>query len=1113
MPPAAKSAQAIGRLAGKQKLNLALGLPLRNRQGLAELLQQIYDPASPQYHQYLSCKQFTQMFGPSEQDYLSVIEFAQTNSLTITAAHPNRMVLDVAASAADIEKAFQINLSVFQHPFEARTFYAPDSDPIAPASAPILHVSGLDNYVIPHPAGLRPTPPRLLTGATPQTGSGPGGEYRGNDFRAAYLRGASLNGAGQMVGLLEFDGYYQSDIASYRSQAALPNVPIQNVTMDGFDGTPGSNNVEVALDVEMVSSMAQGLSQIIVYEADSINGRPNDILNRMASDNLAKQLSGSWTFAIDATTEQIFLQFAAQGQSYFNASGDGGAYSGTVDAPADDPNVTVVGGTSLTTTGPGGAWVAETVWNRGNAQATGGGTSTTYPIPSWQRPVDMSANHGSTTMRNLPDVAAVADSVWVAYDNGASGPFGGTSCSCPLWAGFMALVNQQAANFGRPPVGFLNPAIYNLGLAAGYTTNFHDITTGNNTNAASANKFFAVPGYDLCTGWGSPFGQNLINSLAPRFRFPVITNAGATIVFEGCSIANGAIDPGETVTVNFALKNLGALKSTNLVAVLRADNGVLWPSAPQTYGALAGGGAAVAKPFTFTANGSCGVTLTATLELQDGAANLGNLAFSFTLGSPLTNFTQNFDAVSAPALPSGWTTTASNGVTGWVTTPAAHDTAPNAAFADEPPFPGVEELFSPVISIASPTAQLSFRNNYNTETDPTVASRAYDGGLLEIQIGTNAFADILAAGGSFVSGGYNRTISTETNSDNPFTGRQVWGGNSGGFITTLVNLPASAAGQTIQLRWSFGLDTGNFYGGAGWYIDSVSIRDGVSCCNSSADLAVSQAVSPEPVAPGQNLTYSVSITNLGPGSAYGVAVTNTLPGTVAFISGSPGSVFTNGTVLYDLGTLAASAETNYTFIVTPTSLDPVTNAAVVGSFTSDPDPTNNTAISVSTVLTNTPPVVYLQQTNAVAARGAVATLQIAAFGAPPLTYQWLFNGQLLAGETANVLSLTNLQPAQSGAYSVVVTNGNGATTSPVVLLTVVESPVIQLATLGSTGTNLSITLSSVAGLSYTLEYKNALTEAVWTPILPPTLGTGGILALQDTNSSALPTRFYRITAR
>jgi len=713
-------------------------------------------------------------------------------------------------------------------------------------------------------------------------------------------------------------------------------------------------------------------------------------------------------------------------------------------------------------------------------------------------------------MRNLPDVAAAAENVWVTYDNGKTESVGGTSCSSPLWAGFAALINQQAAAFGRPPVGFLNPAIYALGTAPGYTTNFHDITTGSNTNSDSPNAFSAVAGYDLCTGWGTPLGQNLINALAPRVRAIFLTNGVTALVSEGCS--NGALDPGETVTMNFGLKNLGAVKTTNLVATLVADGSIRWPSEPQSYGVLTGGGPTVSRPFTFTANAACGGTLTAMLQLQDGAANLGTLAFNVPVGKPLTVFAQAFDTVTPPALPAGWTVQTTNGLLAWVTSTLARDSTPNSAFADEPAFVGTEELLSPPINITSTNAQASFRNNFNTEADPNDAAVAYDGGLLEIRIGTNDFTDILDAGGSFVSGGYTRTIAVTTNSDNPFPGRRVWGGNSGGFITSLVNLPASAAGQTIQLKWLFALDTGNFYGGSGWYVDSVSVLDGSTCCDARADLVLAAAASPGTIGLGQVLTYFVSVTNSGPSSAYGVVVTNSLAATVTLVSASPGCWTNNGQVLCDVGVLPAGSGTNFSFGVTPTTSESITNHTTLWGFTPDPDVSNNSASTVSAVTTNSAPMVFLQPTNAVAVRGGVATFEAQVFGAAPLVYQWFFNSAPIVGETLPTLSLTNVQPEQSGAYTLSVTNLNGAATSPVVQLTVVAAPSIQIGGLGSADGALTISFPSIVGLSYTLEYKDSLTDTAWTPLPPPVAGTGMPLSLADTNGFSLPARFYRLTA-
>jgi subtilase family serine protease len=180
--------------------------------------------------------------------------------------------------------------------------------------------------------------------------------------------------------------------------------------------------------------------------------------------------------------------------------------------------VTVVGGTSLNVATPGGAWQSETTWSDGNGVGSGGGVSTSYTIPIWQQGIDMPTNQGSATMRNIPDVAAHSEvNIWVIVNNGEEGVIGGTSAASPMWAAFAALANQQAAANNRSSIGFINPAIYAIGKGPTYTANFHDITTGNNTNGSSPTRFFAVPGFDLCTGWGTPTGSNLIASLVQRF--------------------------------------------------------------------------------------------------------------------------------------------------------------------------------------------------------------------------------------------------------------------------------------------------------------------------------------------------------------------------------------------------------------------------------------------------------------------------------------------------------------------------------------------------------------------------------------------------------------------
>jgi len=208
----------------------------------------------------------------------------------------------------------------------------------------------------------------------------------------------------------------------------------------------------------------------------------------------------------------------------FQASGDDGAYTNSPPSPTDDPWVTCVGGTTLAS-GAGASWKGEKVWNwntehLGNL-ASAGGVSTTWAIPIWQQGIDMSQNQGSTEWRNIPDVAMEADMIWLIASNGNQYPIGGTSAAAPLWAGFMALANEQAAASGLPPVGFANPTLYELARGPEYAALFHDVTNGNNTNLSVDSEFFAQPGYDLCTGWGTPNGSNLINALAQN-QYPAV---------------------------------------------------------------------------------------------------------------------------------------------------------------------------------------------------------------------------------------------------------------------------------------------------------------------------------------------------------------------------------------------------------------------------------------------------------------------------------------------------------------------------------------------------------------------------------------------------------------
>ncbi len=395
--------------------------------------------------------------------------------------------------------------------------------------------------------------------------------------------------------------------------------------------------------------------------------------------------------------------------------------------------------------------------------------------------------------------------------------------------GCCGLLAPPFAFFGATPTNGIAPlAVTFTDNSVGSITNRHwNFGNGFSTNTSATNFTFAYNAIGTNTvtltvsgplGTNSTTRSNYITVVPP---FVLLASNGFSLALEGCS--NNAVDPGETVTANFSIRNAGSAPTTNLIATLLASGGVTAPSGSQNYGAISAG-ASVARPFTFTMFGSCGSSNVALLQLYDGSINLGTLPFPFVIGQS-TVLAENFDSIAAPALPLGWQTSATGGQSPWVTSTSASDTPSNAVFSPDPPVIGVNELDTPVVTIPPSPTQLTFRHSFNLEASNASTNTAFDGGVLEIQIGSDPFADILDAGGTFVTGGYTRTISDSWG--NPLGGRNAWSGFSGGFITTIVNLPPAALGQSVQVRWRCGSD--NSIASTGWYIDSVTVG-GLACC-------------------------------------------------------------------------------------------------------------------------------------------------------------------------------------------------------------------------------------------------------------------------------------------
>jgi subtilase family serine protease len=520
----------VGKVPANKTLHFDIVLPVRDRAGLDRFVQDVYNPSSPSFHQFLTPEQFTEKFGPSQKDFDALTHFAQVSGFTIIDGSRDGMDLALEGSVASVETAFHVSLGIYHDAKANRDFYAIDREPTVDLPFQLWHITGLDNYSVPRTA-LHHRPAGPISAAT--TGSCPSQSFCGSDMRAAYYEGKSLTGKGQNVGLLELAGTDLTDLTAYYKAAnqKLTLTP-KLLSLDKYPTTctaaSGCDDTEQTLDMTQALGMAPG-AQVYMYVCGNAYGTGEfsdtaclSAMTTTKSAPLNLQLSSSWLWnpPDPSTDDPYFQKMGSQGQTFFQAAGDWGAWPGSEDFywPADDPNIVSVGGTSLTTKGPGEGWASEVGWS----PYSGGGISPDdFPIPAWQQltGVITKANKGSTKYRNGPDISANADfTFFVCSDQGQNPNFGGQECGAniyggtsfatPMWAGYIALANERASQNGDAKVGFINPAIYPIGVGSDYKKTFHDVVKGNN-------GFPAEPGYDLITGWGSPNGSVLINDLAP----------------------------------------------------------------------------------------------------------------------------------------------------------------------------------------------------------------------------------------------------------------------------------------------------------------------------------------------------------------------------------------------------------------------------------------------------------------------------------------------------------------------------------------------------------------------------------------------------------------------
>jgi subtilase family serine protease len=687
-------AQLVGQLPATQTLRFDVVLPLRDRAGLENFLQEVQSPTSPSYHKFLTPQEFTARFGPTQENWDALVAFAKASGFQIISGDLEGRDLRLTGTVANIEKAFHVTLGTYQDLTEDRTFFAVDREPTADLPFQLWHITGLDNDSKPHPMYVKKSDyakahgidaDKVVSHAT--TGSGPSASFLGSDMRAAYYGGTALTGSGQNLALFEFAGTDLSDLSTYYKNVGQTEPFTPTLISTGGYGTScvdsgGSacDDTEQTLDMTQFMGMAPGASMLYMYVCGDVlasgSGNISDTacISAMVSDAdapLSKQISCSWgwTPADPSTLDPYFEQMASQGQNFFAAAGDDSAWSASNEAwPADDANIVSVGGTDLTTSSAAGPWKSETAW----ADSGGGISPDSIPIPSWQKlsGVITSSNKGSTTLRNGPDVAANANfTFYVCADQTTctANDYGGTSFATPMWAGYLALANEQAATNGES-IGYINPIIYPDALTSSYSTLFHDVTSG------SCGTYSGITGYDLCTGWGSPNTTGLINTLAgaATASFTLSDSPSSLSVTQGSSGTS-------TITVTDVNGFTGSvtLAASGLPSGVTAAFGTN-PTTGTSVLTLTASSTATTGAATVTITGTSG-SLTATTTLALTVTATATPSFTLAASPASLSVTQGSSGTSTI------TVTDKNGFTGSVTLAASGlPSGVTAAFGTNP---------------------------------------------------------------------------------------------------------------------------------------------------------------------------------------------------------------------------------------------------------------------------------------------------------------------------------------------------------------------------------------------------------------------------------------------
>lgn len=572
---------------------------------LSDFLAHLNDPASADYHHFLSPTTYARRFGASRASVAAVRRYFLGYGLHVGAPSAGGVVVRVQGTTAAIARAFDARVETVRLDDGTLVAHLTSRGTLPSAVAKdVVAVAGLTT-VAPETTNLvraRTSPSFASASTCPSAGSSSGttpnalGGYtvqqQGNVYGLSSAWAAGDTGVGQTIGVYELATYGDNDVATYLSCYGVQE-DISTVNVDG--GPTGQDNAggsteEATLDVEEAQVLAPG-AKVEVYQGTQAGSGPTDVYTQIASDDTASIVSTSWGICEaqtdgSAQVEQaIFQEMAAQGQTVIAAAGDDGSSDceGTsqptstlaVDDPASQPYVTGVGGLTLTDIDP----LTESVWNdectKTDCGAGGGGVSSLWTQPAWQSAPGITTSAATGGMRMVPDLSVMADPAtgFIEYYThnqtgcaqhcaGGWGAIGGTSIGAPLVSAMVAVAAQSCdAPGGR--LGFLDPSLYAMA-----TTGFVDVTTGSN-DLFGVGGYDAAPGYDLASGLGSPDGSAFLSGLCAP---------GASATTSSFSLSSAAASiHGAAPTLTATLRDASgaALANTTLEVSASASGGTV----------------------------------------------------------------------------------------------------------------------------------------------------------------------------------------------------------------------------------------------------------------------------------------------------------------------------------------------------------------------------------------------------------------------------------------------------------------------------------------------------------------------------------------------------------